>query len=112
MHIDCFHDSFSTVLGKGRGGRLLEKYCREYYKESPALFFVAEEGGKIVGLCMGFICGGKNSAREFLKSNLLSVSFRMLRILICGDRVAWKKIASLMKKTEEISIEDDKIACL
>ena len=106
LHIDCFPDSFSTVFGKGNSGRLLEKYYREYYKESPALFFVAEEGGKIVGLCMGFICGGKNSAREFLKNNLLSVTFRMLRLLICGDEVAWKKIASLMKKTKEISIEE------
>ena len=104
--IDCFPGSFSTVLGKGKGGKLLEKYYREYHKAYPELFFVAEDGGTLIGLCMGAPCGKKSPSREFLKRNLFFVALRMLRLLICGNRVAWKKIWSLLKKPKKIQIND------
>ena len=95
LHIECFPDSFSTALGRGGKGRLLERYYYEYYKRVPELFFVAEDEGEIVGLCMGFYCEWENYSREFLKNNLFRIALRMFWLLLSGNKAAWKKMASV-----------------
>lgn len=43
VHFQCFPDSFSTYLGKGRHGYLLQKFYQEYLDDAPELFLVAED---------------------------------------------------------------------
>ena len=111
VHAQCFPDSFSTALGKGYHGSLLVKFFEEYLKKVPELFFVAvSDENKIIGYCMGYYINGNNFTKNFLKHNFFKISFQMLRLLLSGNRIAWKKILSLFyRKKSPVQAAPDEI---
>lgn len=109
LHFECFPDSFSTVLGTGNKGRLLEKYYYEYLLEFPELFLVSEnEKQEITGLCMGYYCEKNSCLKKYLKNNLFAIGFRMLYLLLSGNKEAWKKLLNSGKKHTQ-NIVDEKV---
>ena len=103
VHAQCFPDSFSTALGKGYHGSLLVKFFEEYLKKVPELFFVAvSDENKIIGYCMGYYIDGNNFTKNFLKHNFFKISFQMLRLLLSGNRIAWKKILSVFYRKKAL----------
>ncbi len=109
LHFECFPDSFSTVLGKGEKGRLLENYYCEYLSSVPELFLVSEnENKEINGLCMGYYCEKNNCLKMYLKHNLFGIAFRMMCLLLSGNKVAWNKVTGKGQKSILV-ILDEKI---
>lgn len=93
IHMECFPENFSTKLGKKRNGFLLSKFYEEYMLDAPELFLVAEEKNKkIIGFCMGYYGDRTQQKKRFLKNNFFRISFRMITLLIKGDKLAWKKL--------------------
>lgn len=105
VHISCFPNSFSTQLGS----KLLEKMYLEYMKEAPELFLVAEDNMKIVGFVMGYYFDGKDSLYQFRKNNMIVFSLKTIQLLVCGNRPAWKKLRSLIKKGTTFTTLDNRI---
>lgn len=109
LHFECFPDSFSTMLGKGQKGRLLEKYYYEYLLKAPELFLVSEnENKEINGLCMGYYCDENNNLKMYLKHNFFGICFRMAYLLLSGNKVAWNKLFGKGKTNTRV-ILDEKI---
>lgn len=109
LHFECFPDSFSTVLGKGQKGRLLENYYYEYLSKVPELFLVSENDNKeINGLCMGYYCDENNCLRKFLKHNFFAICLRMIYLLVTGNKEAWKKLIT-RGKNHNTDIINEKI---
>ena len=100
VHAKCFPKSFSTVLGY-TGGDLLTRYYQEYMSKAPELFFVAEnESNDIIGFCMGYYMEENNFQSDFLKHNLVRIIMRFLVLLVSGNKIAWKKFFSFLRKNE------------
>lgn len=114
VHIRCFPDSFSTHLGKARGGALQRKFYEEYYKDVPELFLVAEDDTlpqkKIVGFCMGYYLDKGNYMDRFIKNNLFSVMMRTVFLLLTANKAAWKKLTSRFSKSGVFSVVNEDIS--
>lgn len=97
VHAVCFPNSFSTKLGEKN--RLLECLYKEYLKDNPELFLVAvNKHDEIIGFCMGYYCEKNNHQRMFLKNNFKDIFLRMAWLLISGNRLAWRKMMTFLKK--------------
>lgn len=110
VHISCFPKSFSTALGKGNGGYLLEKFYKEYMDVVPELFLVAVDenhSDDIVGFAMGYYCEKNNYQNDFFKHNFLQIFMRIVLLLCCGNLSAWKKVTSVLKKSVAPEIKDE-----
>ena len=109
LHFECFPDSFSTILGKGNKGRLLEKYYYEYLMAFPELFLVSEnENKEITGLCMGYYCEKNNCLKKYFKNNFFEIGFRVICLLLSGNKQTWKKLLDSRKKHTQ-SVVDEKV---
>ena len=104
VHVKCFPNSFSTYLGKGNNGKLLQKFYQEYLTGVPQLFLVVEDrtlsSQKIIGFCMGYFLDKNDYNKEFLKHNFFSIVMRMSGLLLSGNRFAWRKLTGIFKKKE------------
>ena len=92
VHIACFPDSFSTQLGE----KLLTKMYTEYIVESPELFLLAEEEGKVIGFVMGYYFDSEDCLRRFRKKNQIKFFSKTLWLLLMRNKPAWKKINSII----------------
>lgn len=98
VHFICFPKSFSTAMGKGFKGKLMENFYLEYLKKVPELFLVVEDDKhQIVGFCMGYYCDDYHYDKSFIRNNFLKLSLRSLSLIICGNKMVWKKIMSFIK---------------
>ena len=100
VHAKCFPESFSTRLGK----KLLTAYYYEFYLEAPHLFLVCEnDEGKMCGFIMGYVLGKTNAISNFMKKNRLRMGMKVIGLLLCFDKLAWRKVkkAFSRKKTPE-----------
>ena len=100
VHAKSFPESFSTRLGK----KLLANYYYEFYREAPHLFLVCEnDEGKMCGFVMGYVLGKTNAISNFMKKNRLRMGMKVLGLLLCFDKLAWRKVKNTLfkKKTPE-----------
>lgn len=98
IHRKCFPNSFSTKLG------YLEKFYSVYMNEAPELFLVGGDNNTIEGFCMGYYLEKNGFMKKFLKQNMMPLSFKMLKLLLVGDLVAWRKIKSIFKRGESFQV--------
>lgn len=102
-----FSRLFLHDLGGGYG--LLQKFYKEYLDRVPELFLVLiNDNNKICGFCMGYYCDYNNYQKNFLKHNFFLIALRMLGLLFSGNKCAWKKCRTLLKKKNETEIISDK----
>lgn len=95
VHAKCFPESFSTRLGK----KLLANYYYEFYREAPHLFLVCEnDEGKMCGFVMGYVLGKTNAISNFMKKNRLRMGMKVLGLLLCFDKLAWRKVKNTLFK--------------
>lgn len=102
VHSVCFPNNFSTRLGK----KLLSEYYLEFYNEAPHLFLVCEnDDGKMCGFVMGYVLGRTNAVSGFMKKNRIAMGMKVLGLLICFDKLAWRKVKNTLsrKKKDESS---------
>ena len=100
VHIQCFPDSYSTVLGNDRDIFLMQAFYTEYIKDAPELFLVGEnEQGRISGFCMGYYMERNGQMSAFFKHNLVRISLRTAALLLMGNRTAWSKVMNRFKKS-------------
>ncbi len=107
VHKECFPNSFSTRLGKN----LLVKYYLEFYRECPYLFYVCENAdGQICGFVMGYVLGKTNAVSSFMKKNMLAMGAKMFLLLLCADKLAWRKVKrTLCKKKQQTDTANNKV---
>ena len=106
VHIQCFPDSFSTVLGRDHGYRLLSSYYKEYMDGKPELFLVSESDGEINGFCMGYLVGRQDYSKSYIKHNAIGLTAQMIKLLLSGNKAARDKVKSLVKKNDDICYLD------
>ena len=95
VHTVCFPNNFSTRLGK----KLLSAYYLEFYKEAPHLFLVCEnEKGDMCGFVMGYVLGKTNAVSNFMKKNRLAMGMKVLGLLVCFDKLAWRKVKNTLSR--------------
>ena len=101
---------FQTLSPRSWGGYgLLQKFYKEYLDRVPELFLVLiNDNNKICGFCMGYYCDYNNYQKNFLKHNFFLIALRMLGLLFSGNKCAWKKCRTLLKKKNETEIISDK----
>lgn len=105
VHKECFPNSFSTHLTKGK--KLLQKFYLEYLNVVPELFFVDVEDNKIVGFCMGYYPENNNFQKSFLKQNWFMVAIRTLLGLIRFDKIIYKKVFYKKKNSNLIKYDEN-----
>lgn len=87
----CFPDAFFTSLGP--------VLINEFYKEfihGDNLFWIAEDNGKMIGFCVGYVLGSQAKVK-FIKKNRIRLILRMLFLDICLDRQALTRTFDLVK---------------
>lgn len=99
-HIECFPDSYSSSIGKN----LLSKYYLNYLINYPDLFLIALDNEKVVGFVMGYLCGTKNLANNFVKTHLFSLLVRSIARLLVFDKRVWRKI--IRKKNDVLFVDE------
>ena len=57
---------------------------------------------------MGYYCNYNNYQKNFLKHNFFLITLRMLGLLFSGNKCAWDKCRTLLKKKNKIEIISDK----
>ena len=105
VHIACFPDSFSTQLGD----KLLTKMYAEYIMESPELFLLAEEEGRVIGFVMGYYYDSEDCLRRFRRKNQLCFVSKTLWLLLTGNKPAWKKFKTTVRPTTGFTTIDSTI---
>lgn len=103
-HISCFPDYFISSLGK----KLVEKYYLEFIKEND-LFIVAEDNGRVIGFCMGYIIDETRARDKFIHNNTLALTAKMIKQCLALNRKTISKcygfLTSKIKKRQKSSIE-------
>ena len=105
VHIACFPDSFSTQLGE----KLLIKMYTEYIVESPELFLLAEEEGKVIGFVMGYYFDSGDCLRRFKKKNQVLFFSKILWLLLTRNKPAWKKLNTTIRPATGFTLIDPTI---
>ena len=108
VHIKCFPNSFSTHLGRARGGALQQKFYQEYYNDIPELFLLAEDDSSdqrnIIGFCMGYYLDKNDYMKRYVKNNLFPIALRTALLLLSGNKPAWAKLKSRFSKSGGFSV--------